>query len=192
MSYQSVASAEETPTWSHMAAGWGQYKCSCCHGYSQWPSTGSETLVSVEVRRGERAGIYAAKKIVLLCVTAWSCSSYLLTFSHRPPNPISDDSLHFSCQPLNRLSQWWSHHGFVNQFSRSLIHLSVFGAACCGGGINSSRHDRVVKNSLELQHVCTLNGSLIHFKFIRTHSCWVKRHISTAICGISLSKAAKK
>lgn len=37
--YQSAISVVETPTWSRMAAGWGQYKYSCCRGYCRWPST---------------------------------------------------------------------------------------------------------------------------------------------------------
>ncbi len=49
LSYRSVVSVEETPIWSHMAAGWDQYICSCCHGYSQSPSTGFGTLVSVKI-----------------------------------------------------------------------------------------------------------------------------------------------
>lgn len=47
LSYRNVVSVEETPIWSHMAAGWGQYICSCCHGYSQSPSTVFGTSVSV-------------------------------------------------------------------------------------------------------------------------------------------------
>lgn len=47
LSYRNAVSVEETPIWSHTAAGWGQYRCSCCHGYSQSPSTGFGTLVSV-------------------------------------------------------------------------------------------------------------------------------------------------
>ena len=46
-SHQSAVCLVETPTDGHTAAGWGQCRHNCCHGYPQLPSTGSDTLVSV-------------------------------------------------------------------------------------------------------------------------------------------------